>query len=70
MYAIEGRSGINPVVLCLVTVFQFVEKVSDRAAAQMAALRLDWKYALRQDLDWQGFHYSDLVGQSSRVSAY
>lgn len=51
MDATEGRSRINPAVLSLVTGFQFVEKLLDRAAAQMAALRLDWKYALRQELD-------------------
>src|SRR5438874_7547415 len=50
MYASDGRPGINPVVLSLVTVFQFVEKLPDRAAAQMAVMRLDWKYALRQEL--------------------
>ena len=70
MYAREGRSGINPVVLSLVTVFQFVEKLSDRAAAQMPALRLDWKYALRQELDWSGFHYSDLCNFRKRLLKY
>jgi transposase len=67
MYASDGRSGINPVVLSLVTVFQFVEKLPDRAAAQMAVMRLDWKYALRQELGWKGFHYSDLCNFRKRL---
>ena len=33
-YADEGRPGINPMVLSLVTIFQFLEKLPDRAAAQ------------------------------------
>jgi transposase len=55
MYAEEERRGVNPVILARVTRFQFVEKLPDRAAAQMAVMRLDWKYALRQALDWTGF---------------
>ena len=61
LYADEGRPGINPVVLSLVTIFQFLEKLPDRAAAQMAVMRMDWKYALRQLLDWGGFHYSCVI---------
>jgi len=67
MYAVEGRPGINPVVLALVTIFQFMEKLPDRAAAEMAVMRLDWKYALRQELDWAGFHYSDLCNFRKRL---
>ena len=48
MYAHEGRPAVNPVVLSLVLVFQFLEKLPDRAAAEAAVMRLDWKYALRQ----------------------
>ena len=67
MYSIEGRSGINPVVLSYVTVFQFLEKIPDRKAAEMAVVRLDWKYALRQELDWTGFNYSDLSNFRKRL---
>ncbi len=67
LYALEGRPGINPVVLSLVTIFQFLEKLPDRDAAQMARMRLDWKYALRQELDWGGFHYSDLCNFRKRL---
>ena len=67
MYDAEGRSAINPGVLTLVTVFQFLEKWPDRAAAEMAVMRLDWKYALRQPLDWAGFHYADLCNFRKRL---
>jgi len=67
LYADEGRPGINPVILSLVTVFQFLEKLPDRAAAEMAVMRMDWKYALRQPLDWSGFHYSDLCNFRKRL---
>jgi DDE family transposase len=30
-------------------------------------MRLDWKYALRQSLDWAGFHYADLCNFRKRL---
>ena len=66
MYAEEGRPAVNPVILALVSVFQFTEKL-DRLAAEAAVMRLDWKYALRQELSWQGFHYSDLSNFRQRL---
>jgi len=50
MYAPEGRPAVNPVVLALVSIFQFLEKLPDRAAAEAAVTRMDWKYASRQEL--------------------
>jgi transposase len=67
MYAGEGRPAVNPVVLALVSIFQFLEKLPDRAAAEAVVMRLDWKYALRQELTWTGFHYSDLCNFRKRL---
>lgn len=67
MYASKGRPAVNPVVLALVLIFQFLEKLPDRAAAEAAVMRLDWKYALRQELTWTGFHYSDLCNFRKRL---
>lgn len=67
MYAAEGRPAVNPVVLALVSIFQFLEKLPDRAAAEAVVMRLDWKYALRQELTWTGFHYSDLCNFRKRL---
>jgi len=70
LYASGGRSGVNAVVLALVTVFQFLEDLPDRAAAEQARSRMDWKYALRQELTWSGFHYSDLCNFRKRLLAH
>ena len=70
MYAEEGRPAVNAVVLALISLFQFLEKLPDRAAARMAVMRLDWKYALRQEMSWSGFHYSDLCNFRKRLLAY
>jgi transposase len=70
MYAEDGRPAVNAVLLALITVFQFLEKLPDRATATLAVMRLDWKYALRQDVTWSGFHYSDLCNFRKRLLAH
>jgi IS5 family transposase len=67
LYAAIGRGAICPLVLSLVTVFQFLENLPDREAAKQARLRIDWKYALHQPLAWAGFHYSDLCNFRQRL---
>ena len=70
MYSYTGRGGINPVLLCFVLILQYMEKLPDRSAAEMARMRMDWKYALRQELDWQGFDYSSLCNFRKRLHAH
>lgn len=60
LYSRLGRGAICPVILSLVTVFQYLENIPDREAAQWAVLRMDWKYALHVPLTWSGFHFSSL----------
>jgi transposase len=67
LYKSIGRGAICPIVLSLVTVFQFLENLPDREAAKQARLRIDWKYALHQPLTWLGFHYSDLCNFRKRL---
>ncbi|MBC8264917.1 MAG: transposase [Anaerolineales bacterium] len=67
MYESIGRGAICPIVLSLVTVFQYLENLPDREAAKQARLRIDWKYALHQPLTWLGFHYSDLCNFRKRL---
>ena len=67
MYAPDGRGAVCPIVLSLVTIFQFLENLPDRAAADLVRLRIDWKYALHQPLTWLGFHYSDLCNFRKRL---
>jgi len=57
----NGRPGIDPVLLCGVTLLQFMEKVSDRRAAEQVAYHLGWKYALDLELPYEGFHPTVLV---------
>ncbi len=67
LYKETGREAIWPSLLALVTVFQFLENIPDREAAEMVVVRLDWKYALHLPLDYAGFHYSDLCYFRQRV---
>ena len=57
----NGRPAIDPVLLCGVTLLQFMEKVSDRRAAEQVAYHLGWKYALDLELPYEGFHPTVLV---------
>ena len=56
----RGRPAEAPWRLALVTVFQAMENLTDRQAAQMVALRMDWKYALSLAPEDEGFDYSVL----------
>jgi len=67
LYSEQGRGAICPIILALITVFQFLENVPDRVAAQWAVTRIDWKYALHVSLTWPGFHFSDLSNFRARL---
>jgi transposase len=60
LYSSEGKPGFSPVILAFVSVFQFMERLADRQAAQALRMRLDWKYALHLPLEDMGFDYSVL----------
>ncbi|TFV34241.1 transposase [Streptomyces sp. T1317-0309] len=45
---------MSPGQLALVSVLQFAENLSDRAAANAVRTRIDWKYALGMELDDPG----------------
>ena len=67
MYAADGSPAISPARLALVTIFQFMEHVTDREAAELVRARIDWKYALGLELSDAGFHYSVLCEFRSRL---
>ena len=69
LYPSEGQPGLSPVLLAFVTVFQFIEKLPDRQAAESLRMRLDWKYALHLPLEYAGFHYSVLSEFRDRLIA-
>ncbi|MET8291777.1 transposase [Streptomyces sp. NPDC005132] len=67
LYPSDGRPGFSPGQLALVSVLQFAEDLSDRAAAQAVRTRIDWKYALGLELEDRGFDYSLLCDFRARL---
>src|ERR1700733_5951173 len=66
----RGRPGLPPAVLSVVTVLQMAHDLTDREAAEAAATRLDWKYALGLPLDAPGLDHSVLSEFRGRVAAH
>jgi transposase len=60
LYDTRGRAALSPSLLALVTLFQFMENIPDREAAEQVVVRLDWKYALHLPLEDTGFDFSCL----------
>lgn len=54
--------------MALITVFQFLENLSDRQAADAVRGRLDWKYSLGLELEDAGFHFSVLSEFRTRLA--
>lgn len=69
LYPVRGQPGLPPWRLALVTVFQFLEQLSDRQAADAVRSRIDWKYALGLELTDPGFHFSVLTEFRARLVA-
>src|SRR5215211_6165163 len=69
LYPARGQPGLPPWRLALVTVFQFLEHLSDRQAADAVRARIDWKYALGLELTDPGFHFSVLGEFRARLVA-
>ena len=67
VYPTRGQPGLAPWRLALVTVFQFLEHLSDRQAAEAVRGRIDWKYALGLELTDPGFHFSVLTEFRARL---
>jgi transposase len=65
----QGRPAESPGMLCLVTVMQYAEGLTDRQTAEMVRARMDWKYALGLALEDEGFHFSVLSSFRDRVIA-
>ncbi len=66
-YPSRGQPGLAPWRLALVTVFQFLEQLSDRQSADAVRSRIDWKYALGLELTDPGFHFSVLTEFRARL---
>jgi transposase len=66
-YPSRGQPGLAPWRLALVTVFQFLEQLSDRQSADAVRSWIDWKYALGLELTDPGFHFSVLTEFRTRL---
>ncbi|MEO1644627.1 MAG: IS1182 family transposase [Chloroflexota bacterium] len=60
LYPDAGQPTLAPWRLALVTIMQFVEKLSDRQAAEAVRDKISWKYALSLELEDRGFNFSVL----------
>ena len=67
LFSHTGQPALAPARLALVTIFQFMEDLSDRQAADAVRLCIDWKYVLGLPLSDRGFHYSVLSEFRSRL---
>ena len=63
----RGAPAAEPWRLAWITIFQVMEDLPDRQAAQMVAGRLDWKYALSLPLEDEGLDHSVLSHFRSRL---
>jgi transposase len=63
----RGKRAEAPWRLALITVFQFMEGLTDRQAAQMVSARLDWKYALSLGVEDEGIDFSILSDFRQRL---
>jgi len=67
LYSGVGQPAYSPYRLMLVSVFQFMENLSDRQAANAVRARIDWKYALSLSLTDPGFDASILSEFRTRI---
>jgi transposase len=67
VFARRGQPGHSPAQLALVTVLQFMENLSDEAAANSVRTRIDWKYLLGLELTDPGFDASILSEFRARL---
>lgn len=63
----RGQPAAAPFRLALVTILQFLEGLSDRAAADAVRGRIDWKYLLCLEVDDPGFDSTVLVEFRDRL---
>lgn len=70
LYAADGKPALAPNLLALVSVFQFMENLPDREAADAVRSRIDWKYALHLPLADTGFDDSVLSEFRARLAQH
>jgi transposase len=69
LFSHTGQPAEDPARLALITILQFVERLSDTQAADAVRSRIDWKYLLALPLTDAGFDSSVLSEFRSRLVA-
>lgn len=69
LFSPTGQPALDPARLALVTIFQFMEGLSDEQAADAVRGHLAWKYALAVPLYYAGFDASVLSEFRTRLIA-
>jgi len=69
LFSAVGQPALSPSRLLLITIFQFLEGLTDRQAADAVRRAIDWKYALALELTDAGFHFSVLSEFRDRMLA-
>jgi transposase len=69
-FGATGPAGWSPGRLALVTVFQMMENLTDRQAAEAVRDRLSWAYALGLELEDTGFDFTVLSQFRTRVGGH
>jgi len=69
LFPTRGQPAYAPWRLALITIFQFIENLSDRAASDAVRARIDWKYALSLALENSGFDSTVLCEFRARLVA-
>ncbi len=64
----KGRLAFEPVLLLAVTLLQFIENKTDRAAAHSVRYDMGWKFMLDLPLDHTGLHATTLVKFRNRLA--
>jgi transposase len=67
LFSHTGQPGEDPARLALITILQFVERLSDERTADAVRSRIDWKYLLALPLTDAGFDASVLSEFRSRL---
>ncbi|MFE5080936.1 transposase [Streptomyces mirabilis] len=67
-YPVDGRRGLSPAQLALVSVMQFAENLTDWQAAEVVRCRLCWKYCQDLELANPGFVHSVLSDFRDRMA--
>ncbi len=70
LYPATGQPACEPWRLALIIVFEYLEGLTDRQAAEAVRNRIDWKYALSQELDDAGWDASVLSEFRQRLTEH